>query len=97
MTSVGASNDDKRLTTPRFAELPFLADTTERHAWDVWGRDDNLGSLNRIGPEQIQAASCLVRSGEVIPLTLPPDEPSPGIFPSRTPYEHNVRAHRGSE
>jgi kynurenine formamidase len=80
--------------TPRFAELPFVEGTEERHAWDVWGRDDNLGSLNRIGPEQILAASRLVRSGRIIPLTLPLDEPDPGIFPRRTAYEHDVEVTR---
>jgi kynurenine formamidase len=80
--------------TPKFTELPFVEGTEERHAWDVWGRDDNLGSLNRIGPEQIRAASRLVRSGQIIPLTLPLNEPDPGIFPRRTAYEHDVEMTR---
>jgi kynurenine formamidase len=80
--------------TPKFSELPFVDGTEERHAWDVWGRDDNLGSMNRIGPEQIKAASRLVRTGEIIPLTLPLNEPDPGIFPRRTAYEHDVELTR---
>jgi hypothetical protein len=76
--------------TPKFAELPFVEGTEERHAWDVWGRADNLGSLNRVGPEQIRAAGRLVRQGHIIPLTLPLNEPDPGIFPRRLPYEHFV-------
>jgi len=90
MTTASASNDGEVAETPRFAELPYVADTEERHAWDVWGRNDNLGSLNRVGREQILAASRLVRTGDIIPLTLPLDEPNPGIFPSRDPYEHTV-------
>lgn len=80
--------------TPKFADLPFVPGTDERHAWDVWGRGDNLGSLNRIGREQILAATRLVRAGEIIPLTLPLNEPDPGIFPSRTAYEHVVERTR---
>lgn len=80
--------------TPKFADLPVIPGTEERHAWDVWGRDDNLGSLNRIGPEQIVAAARLVTDGEIIPLTLPLDEPDPGIFPNRTAYRHVVERTR---
>jgi putative cyclase len=82
------------MSTPKFDELPELAGTGERHAWDVWGRDDELGSLNRIGPEQVKAASGLVRAGEIIPLVLPVNEPDPGIFPDRLPYEHTVEVTR---
>jgi kynurenine formamidase len=80
--------------TPTFAELPFVGDTGERHAWDVWGRDDNLGSLNRVGPEQIIAASRLIRRGDIIPLTVALNEPDPGIFPNREPYKHVVEITR---
>jgi kynurenine formamidase len=80
---------------PKFSELPTVADTEERHAWDVWGRDDTLGSLNRVGPEQIRAAGQLVRTGRVIPLSLPLNEPEPGVFPSREPYTHDVEVNRG--
>jgi hypothetical protein len=80
---------------PKFAELPVLGETGERHAWDVWGREDELGSLNRIGPDQVRAASRLVRAGRIIPLTVPLTEPSPGLFPSRVPYSHQVEVNRG--
>ncbi|MGE0844071.1 cyclase family protein [Pseudonocardia sp.] len=75
---------------PRFADLPFVEGTDERHAWDVWGRDDELGSLNRIGPEQVLAATRLVREGRIIPLSLRLDEPDPGLFASREPYRQTV-------
>jgi Putative cyclase len=80
--------------TPKFSELPVVPGTEERHAWDVWGREDNLGSLNRVGREQIKAAARLVTDGEIIPLTLPLNEPDPGIFPRRTPYRHVVEVTR---
>lgn len=81
-------------TTPAFDELPLVANTGERHAWDVWGRDDELGSLNRVGPAEVRAASLLVREGGIIPLTLPVNEPDPGIFPDRLPYDHTVEVTR---
>lgn len=75
---------------PRFAELPCLADTDERHAWDVWGRDDQIGSLNWLGAQQVAHACTLATSGRVVGLTLPLDEPNPGLFPNRTPYVHTI-------
>ena len=80
--------------TPKFADLPLIGDTGERHAWDVWGRDDELGSLNRIGPQQVRDATRCVRTGRVIPLTLPLDEPAPGLFPNRVPFRHEVEVSR---
>ena len=74
--------------TPTFSELPTLPESNERHAWDVWGRQDQLGSVNRIGPDEVAAAARLVNSGKVVSLSLPLDEPNPGLFPNRTPYKH---------
>jgi Putative cyclase len=77
-----------------FAELPVVPGTDERHAWDVWGREDELGALNLVGPEQVRYACGLVRTGTVVPLNLPLDEPRPGLFPQREPYRHVVTAGR---
>jgi hypothetical protein len=35
--------------------------------WGRWGADDELGTLNHVGPEQVVAAAQLVRQGKVIP------------------------------
>ncbi len=77
-------------TTPRYRDLPTLPESEERHAWDVWGRDDQVGSLNRVGPAQVLQACRTVEQGRVICLTLPLDQPSPGLFPHRKAYEHSV-------
>ena len=77
-------------TTPPFEQLPLLPDSQERHAWDVWGRQDELGSINRLGPQQVVQACRLVSLGKVVSLSLPLDEPDPGLFPDRTRYRHNV-------
>ncbi|WP_280425919.1 cyclase family protein [Nocardia carnea] len=76
--------------TPRFAELPILPDRDEHHGWDVWGRHDELGTLNLIGPRQRLAAARTIRTGEMISLCLPLDEPNPGVFGDRGPYDHIV-------
>jgi hypothetical protein len=76
--------------TPAFSELPTLPGRDEHHAWDVWGRDDEIGTLNLIGPEQRLAATRAVRTGEMISLNLPLDEPAPGLFNERSGYGHVI-------
>lgn len=87
MTEV-AQNDAVRRHYPRFDELPLLEDTGERHAWDVFGRDDELGCLNFVGPSQVLAAASEVRTGRVINLNLPLDEPRPQFWASRPVMRH---------
>ena len=82
------------MTVPRYDELPVIEATGDAHAWDVWGRDDEVGSLNRLGPAQVAAAARLVRDGRVINLTLPLDEPSPGLSDGREGYRHHIEATR---
>lgn len=39
--------------------------------WGRWGDDDQLGTLNLVGPQQIAAAADLVRTGRVFSLAIP--------------------------
>jgi len=75
---------------PAFRELPTLPDSAERHAWDVWGRDDQVGCLNFVGAEQVRQATMTVSEGKVVSLSLPLNEPSPGLFPKRGPFQHTI-------
>jgi kynurenine formamidase len=77
----------------RYAELPLVEDTDHRHCWDEFGRDDELGSLNRITAQSIVDAARLVRQGKVFCLSLALDEPghSPNFRPT---YVHNVLVER---
>lgn len=47
----------------KYRELPFLDGTEERHAWEVFPPNDELGTINRIGPGQLLAAARLVQAG----------------------------------
>ena len=40
-------------------------------AWARWGKDDQRGALNHIGPEQVRRAAALVKSGEIVMLAQP--------------------------
>ena len=54
--------------------------------WGDYGDDDQLGSLNRIGPEEIRAAVAEVREGIAFCLSLPLDYPGGRILaPHRSP------------
>lgn len=75
---------------PTYAQLPTVPDTAERHAWDVWGRDDQLGAVNFVDPYKVRDAAGLVRTGRVISLNLPLNEPTPGLFEGRTAPGHHI-------
>jgi len=51
--------------------------------WGRWGEDDQLGTLNYVGPEEVIAAAAAVRKGKVISLGLPFDLNGPQNGPFR--------------
>jgi kynurenine formamidase len=74
---------------PPFDSLPRLPANGVRHAWDVWGRSDNLGTLNRLtGPAVAAAAAGCVRTGERIGVSLPLGLPDPPFF-GRKGFRHH--------
>ena len=54
--------------------------------WGRWGPDDQLGTLNYMTPDSVQAAAALVRSGRHVTMSIPmntvagPDNPSPVTY-----------------
>jgi hypothetical protein len=77
----------------QYAELPIINGTSEHHAWEIFGPDDELGTLNWLNPQQIIGASRLVKSGEVFNLNLPLNLPG-SLSPTREDYEHHVEVSR---
>ncbi|GGJ59530.1 cyclase family protein [Streptomyces brasiliensis] len=64
-----------RVPTPVPEGTELLAGYISRLSnWGRWGPDDEIGTLNFVGPEQVRAAAALVRKGEVVPLSLPYDQ-----------------------
>jgi kynurenine formamidase len=79
---------DDAVITP-FDSLPRLPGNGVQHAWDVWGRGDNLGTLNRLtGPAVAAAAAGCVRTGERIGMSLPMGLPNPPFF-GRKGFSHH--------
>src|SRR5690348_16036748 len=85
---------------PTYAELPIVDDAPPKSAWGVFGRDDQLGTLNFVTPERRLAASRAVRRGAVFNLDLPLHLPRPPMIAMRTAYRRtNIRfpANRGRD
>jgi kynurenine formamidase len=76
---------------PRYLELPMAEGTDMRHAWDVFGRDDQMGTLNFLTPERRRAAARYIRTGMTIGLTLPLDAPAAPPY-NRAPLQHEIYA-----
>ncbi len=82
------------LTIPAYRDLPVIAETGEHHSWDVFGRDDELGTLNFIRPETVRAATHGVREGRIVCLSLSLNVPYPALTSARPPYTHTVTRSR---
>lgn len=71
-------------TSPALEEI--LKDSPTN--WGKWGADDEVGSLNYLGPEQVLAAAKLIRDGKVFTLQrLIGDPKGDPVWPGRTPAE----------
>ena len=79
---------------PPYESLSMFARTGERHAWDVFGSGDQLGTMNFVTKDAVVAAAGEVETGETICLSLPMDQPSPSLVPKRSPFEHSVTRSR---
>lgn len=70
------------VTAPDLGDLLAQAPSN----WGKWGPDDEVGSLNYLGPEQAIAAAALVRSGKVFTLQrLIGDPKGDPVWPGRSP------------
>ena len=81
---------------PRYRDLPPVDDGSgARLAWDYFGRHDELGTLNFIGPDAVRRGRDEIKTGERMGLTLPQDLPNPPLSRGRRPYEHAIEIRRG--
>ncbi|MFF5180580.1 cyclase family protein [Micromonospora sp. NPDC000316] len=61
-------------------------------SWDVFGRDDEMGTINLLTPERVAAAARLVRSGQRFNLDYPVNAFEPYPTGTRPATEHHVFA-----
>lgn len=79
---------------PAYSELPAFEKTGERHAWEFFPEDDELGTLNFLTPETVRAAAAEVRTGQIVSLSTTLDAIDPPLAESRHPFRHVVTRDR---
>src|SRR5271167_1163900 len=62
--------------------------------WGRWGKDDHVGTLNQVAPQDIVKAASLIRTGKVFALGIPLDANGPqnGLFGGRFNPIHQMLA-----
>jgi kynurenine formamidase len=62
--------------------------------WGRWGKDDQIGTLNHVRPEDIVKAASLIRTGRAFALGIPLDRTGPqtGLFGGRFNPIHQMLA-----
>ena len=60
---------------PLYRQLPADPAAPPGSAWELFGADDSLDTLNLLTPERVREAAALVRTGRTFPLQLPLDLP----------------------
>jgi hypothetical protein len=77
------------MDVPPFSALPLNPIHPRHSAWDIWGKDDQLGTLNHLTPQVVVQAKDEIRSGVRIGLNWPLNEMrTPPLF--RKPLEHKI-------
>src|SRR5881275_3667273 len=72
-----------------------IAEATEKlKNWGRWGKDDQIGTLNHVTPQDIVKAASLIRTGKVFALGIPLDAngPQTGLFGGRFNPIHTMLA-----
>lgn len=76
---------------PAFADLPTHPELGLKHAWEVFGPQDDLGTLNHLTPSRVAAAATEVQTGERFGLSLGLQAIDPPLF-GREPLKQSVFA-----
>jgi kynurenine formamidase len=75
---------------PTYAELLERPGALRGTAWEVFGVDDELGTLNHLTPERVREAVRSVRRGVRVNLNLPLDAFDPPLIAHRGSIDHHV-------
>ncbi|MGO4317852.1 cyclase family protein [Agrobacterium sp. MCAB5] len=68
------------MTLPKYHQLPIDPSKPPRSAWGLWGDEDQLGSLNLLGEEQVRRAKDAIKSFETFSLNWHLEMPDPPLF-----------------
>jgi kynurenine formamidase len=81
---------------PVYDELDVFADTGERHAWGVFGADDEIGCVNFLTEDVVAEAAKEIRLGRTVNLDLPIGEPKDPFWSSRSAATRTETVNRTS-
>jgi kynurenine formamidase len=84
------------MNVPKYAALPCIDALGLKHAWDVFGRDDNLGTLNLIDGSAVLRGFSAALTGDRFALALPLTSPDPPLFGRRTVAQSLVELDRNT-
>ncbi len=76
---------------PRYKDLDRPDENGLPLAWGLWGKDDEIGTLNHLSDAVVRDAVALVKQGKRFGLNLPLHVPfgvmTPGVHRTRVPFE----------
>lgn len=75
---------------PTYEQLLARTDGPPGASWYLFGKDDQLGTLNLLRLNSLTAAAAEVRTGEAFSLDLPSTAISTSLAPTRSPAEHHI-------
>lgn len=65
---------------PRYDQLPIREGLPVASSWGLWGDDDELGTINLLTPDRVQAGLRAAKRGAVFPLNWALEEPNPPFY-----------------
>lgn len=92
MRTERSRREDPLPRLPAYAELPRIDVLEARHAWEVFGTEEDLGRVSLLTPAVVAEAGRELVRGDVFNLSLPLDLPNPPWSPVRRPYVHRIFA-----
>ncbi|KJX97369.1 hypothetical protein TI39_contig502g00002 [Zymoseptoria brevis] len=75
---------------PKFSELPVDKSGPHHNAWGLYGKDDQLGTLNRLSDDVVKAAAGEIQTGTRVNLDWPLDAQADVPFFGRQSFEKEV-------
>src|SRR5947209_727288 len=92
---LGRNNSNHAVSQEKKADQAAIKGWIKGKGWGwIWGKDDEVGSLNAMTPETMKAALSLVKNGKVYDLGVPYDRNS-FKWPGHSPAE--IITFRGPE
>jgi kynurenine formamidase len=77
------------LVLPAYEDLPLLPGVGIPHSWEVFGRADDLGTLNLLDDATVLSALREAETGERVGLSLDPAVIDPPLY-GREPLQHTI-------